>query len=85
MEGRVSHRRGVLVRGHQTSMDTPGFGPQGSAEMNGAGRGLGAMGQGGVGGPLEGKRDPSQVLKEDETPTEMGRCVVKSELALLAA
>ena len=53
--------------------------------MNGAGRGLGAMGQGGVGGPLEGKRDPSQVLKEDETPTEMGRCVVKSELALLAA
>ena len=66
-------------------MDAPGFGPQGSAEMNGADRGLGAMWQGGVGGRLEGKRDPSQVLKEDETPTVMGRCVVKSELALLAA
>ena len=53
--------------------------------MNGADRGLGAMGQGGVGGHLEGKRDPSQVLKEDETPTVMGKCVVKSELTLLAA
>lgn len=41
--------------------------------------------QGGLGGCFEGKRDPSQVLKEDEASTGMGRCVGKSKLSLLAA
>lgn len=47
-------------------MGAPGFGSDDSAEMNGAGRGLVAVGQGGVGGLLKGKRDPSQALKGEE-------------------
>ena len=49
-------------------MGAPGFGSEDSAEMSGAGRGFGAVGQGGVRGLLKGKRGPSQALKEDETP-----------------
>ena len=65
-------------------MGAPGFGSEDSAEMSGAGRGFGAVGQGGVRGLLKGKRGPSQALKEDETSAVMGRCVVKSKLSLLA-